>query len=83
MIAGPVPQDLACPNLCFPGLAEALRAGPRETPGHLGRNFGSRAPDSEVAWPTPGGLERFVWWSTSCSSGSLQSLRVLNVSYRT
>ena len=49
MIAGPVPQGLACPNLCFPGLAETLRAGPRGTPGHLGRNFGSPAPDSELA----------------------------------
>ena len=49
MIAGPVPQDLACPNLCFPGLAEALRAGPSGTPSHLGRNFGSPAPDSGVA----------------------------------
>ena len=41
MIAGPVPQGLACPKLFFPGLAGALRAGLSGTPSHLGVNFGS------------------------------------------
>jgi len=49
VIAGPVQQDLAYPNLCFPGLAEAFWAGPSGTPSHLARNFGPPAPDMELA----------------------------------